>query len=243
MRRFLTLALGLGLFICCAPAPTAEEAESAEPVKLETEDQKMLYAVGQALARNIATLEFTAEEMVYVSAGLNEGASGAEPRIDMTHYGPMLDTTMRTRMTEITDKERVASQAYCDSMAQEAGAQKQESGMVFLPIAEGDGPMPTAADSVKVHYHGTLRDGTVFDSTRGKDPAQFNVGGVIPCFSEGLQKLKQGGKAKLTCPAQIAYGDRGRPGSIKPGAALTFEIELVEVIAAAAAEPGASPVP
>ncbi|TDI50077.1 MAG: hypothetical protein E2P01_01930 [Acidobacteria bacterium] len=82
----------------------------------------------------------------------------------------------------------------------------------------------------------------MFDSTRDKDPAQFSVGGVIPCFSEGLQKLKVGGKAKLTCPVEIAYGDRGRPGSIRPGAALTFEIELVEVIGKPAT-PESSPVP
>jgi FKBP-type peptidyl-prolyl cis-trans isomerase FkpA len=237
MRRFLLLALTLGLFACFSPTPSAEE------VALETDDQKVLYAVGQALARNIANLEFTPEEMVFVNAGLNEGASGSEPRIDMTVYGPMLDTSMRTRMTQITQKERDASQAYCDAQAQEEGAEKLASGMVFKLITEGDGPVPAATDSVKVHYHGTLRDGTVFDSTRDKDPAQFNVGGVIPCFSEGLQKLKVGGKAKLTCPADIAYGDRGRPGSIRPGAALTFEIELVELVPAPAAAPESPPVP
>ena len=237
MRRFLLLALTLGLFACFSPTPSAEE------VALETDDHKVLYAVGQALARNIANLEFTPEEMVFVNAGLNEGASGADPRIDMTVYGPMLDTTMRTRMNEVTQKEREAGQAYCDSMAQEEGAEKLASGMVFKLITEGDGPMPAATDNVKVHYHGTLRDGTVFDSSRDKDPAQFNVGGVIPCFSEGLQKLKVGGKAKLTCPAEIAYGDRGRPGSIRPGAALTFEIELVELVPAPAATPESPPVP
>jgi len=236
MRRFLMLALALGLFACFSPTPSAEE------VALETDDQKVLYAVGQALARNIANLEFTAEEMVYVNAGLNEGASGGEPRIDMTVYGPMLDASMRTRMTQVTQKERDAGQAYCDSMAQEEGADKLASGMVFRTIAQGDGALPQPTDTVKVHYHGTLRDGTVFDSTRGKEPAQFSVGGVIPCFSEGLQKVKVGGKAKLTCPAEIAYGDRGRPGSIRPGAALTFEIELVELIPVAAA-PTSPPVP
>ena len=237
MRRFLFLALTLALFAGFSPTPSAEE------VVLETDDQKVLYAVGQALARNIANLEFTPEEMVFVTAGLNEGAAGGEPRIDMTVYAPMLDTTMRTRMTQITQKEREAGQAYCDAQAAEEGAEKLASGMVFKPIAEGDGATPGPADTVKVHYHGTLRDGSVFDSTRGKEPAQFNVGGVIPCFSEGLQKLKVGGKAKLTCPAEIAYGDRGRPGSIRPGAALTFEIELVELIPSAAPAPESPPVP
>ena len=127
-------------------------------------------------------------------------------------------------------------------VATASGAEKLASGMVFKRIAEGDGPMPEPSDSVKVHYHGTLRDGSVFDSTRDKEPAQFAVGGMIPCFSEGLLKMKVGGKAKLTCPAEIAYGERGRPGSIRPGAALTFEIELVEVIGRPAT-PESSPVP
>lgn len=236
MRRFPLLAVILGLLACFSPTPSAEE------VVLETDDQKVLYAVGQALARNIANLEFTPEEMVFITLGLHEGAAGVEPRIDMTTYGPMLDTTMRTRTTQMIQREREAGQAYCDAQAQEEGAEKLASGMVFKRITEGDGPMPEASDTVKVHYHGTLRDGSVFDSTRDKDPAQFSVGGVIPCFSEGLQKLKVGGKAKLTCPAAIAYGDNGRPGSIRPGAALTFEIELVEVIGKPAT-PESSPVP
>jgi FKBP-type peptidyl-prolyl cis-trans isomerase FkpA len=234
MRRILFLALTLGLFACFSPTP-------AEEVALETDDQKVLYAVGQALARNIANLEFTAEEMVFVNAGINEGASGAEPRIDMTVYGPMLDASMRTRMNMVTQKEREAGQSYCDAQAAESGAETLASGMVFQMISEGEGPTPSPSDTVKVHYHGTLRDGTVFDSTRDGEPAEFNVGGVIPCFSEGLQKVNVGGKAKLTCPADIAYGDRGRPGSIKPGAALTFEIELVAVIPSS--EPQAAPVP
>ena len=236
MRRFPLLALTVGLFACFSPTPSAEE------VVLETDDQKVLYAVSQALARNIANLEFTPEEMVFITAGLHEGAAGVESRVDMTVYGPMLDATMRTRMTQVTQKEREAGQAYCDAQAQEEGAEKLASGMVFKQIAEGDGPMPEPSDTVKVHYHGTLRDGSVFDSTRDKEPAQFSVGGVIPCFSEGLQKMKVGGKAKVTCPAEIAYGDRGRPGSIRPGAALTFELELVEVIGKPAT-PESSPVP
>jgi len=224
MRRFLFLALTLGLFSCLSPTPSAEE------VALETDDHKVLYAVGQALARNITNLEFTPEEMVFISAGLNEGASGAESRVDMTVYGPMLDDSMRTRTTQMTQKEREAGQAYCDAEAQKEGAEKLASGMVFKQIVEGDGAMPEPSDTVKVHYHGTLRDGSVFDSTREREPAQFNVGGVIPCFSEGLQKMKVGGKARVTCPTDLAYGDQGRPGSIRPGAALTFELELVEVV-------------
>ena len=236
MHRFFFLALTLALLACFSPTPSAEE------VVLETDDQKVLYAIGQALARNIVNLEFTPEEMVFITVGLNEGVTGVESRVDMTVYGPLLDASMRTRTTQMTQKEREAGQAYCDAEAQKEGAEKLASGMVFQAIVEGDGPMPGPSDTVKVHYHGTLRDGSVFDSTRAKEPAQFSVGGVIPCFSEGLQKMKVGGKARVTCPTDLAYGDRGRPGSIRPGAALTFELELVEVIGKPAPEES-SPVP
>ena len=223
--RFLPLcALVLGLFACSNSAV-------AEEIALETEEQKVLYAVGQAVARQIAPLEFTQEELDFVLAGLRDAATGAEPRIDMAVYSPKLEASMRTRATQLTQKEKERGQTYCDSMAQEDGAEKLSSGMVFQQISEGDGPSPEASDRVKVHYHGTLRDGGVFDTTQGKDPATFAVGGVIPCFSEGLMKLKVGGKAKLTCPSTIAYGDRGSPPKIRPGAALTFEVELVEIVA------------
>ena len=91
--------------------------------------------------------------------------------------------------------------------------------------------MPTAADTVKVHYHGTLIDGSVFDSSvdRGT-PATFPLNGVIKCWTEGLQKIKVGGKARLVCPADVAYGDRGSPPKIKPGSTLVFEVELLEIV-------------
>ena len=238
MRRLPILALVFGLFACFnAPAPAEETA-------LETDDQKVLYAVGQALARGITTLEFTEEELVHITAGFRDAALGAESRIDMTVYGPRLESTMQTRTTALAQKEREAGQAYCAEQAKLDGAETLPSGMVFQAIAEGDGPSPVPGDQVKVHYHGTLGDGSVFDSTRGKDPIQFSVTGVIPCFSEGLQRLKTGGKARLTCPSQIAYGDRGSPPKIKPGAALTFEVELIEVVGKPAAAPAeAEPIP
>lgn len=240
MPRLPVFVLALGLLACFNPPSPAEEP------KLETDDQKVLYAVGQALARGISTLDFSADELVYITAGLRDGARGAESRVDMTVYGPMLDSTMRSRSTQVAQKEREAGQAYCQAQAAEEGAEKLPSGIVFKQIAAGEGPSPSPGDQVKVNYHGTLRDGSVFDTTRGKDPVQFGLGNVIPCFSEGLQKLKPGGKAELTCPADTAYGDNGRPGSIRPGAALSFEVELVEIVgkpSAAAAPAAPEPVP
>lgn len=104
------------------------------------------------------------------------------------------------------------------------------SGLIYHSIKEGSGPSPAATDTVKVHYRGTLLDGTVFDSSydRGQ-PAEFRLNQVIRCWTEGVQRMKPGGKAKLTCPPAIAYGSRGAGGVIPPNATLNFEVELISI--------------
>ena len=114
--------------------------------------------------------------------------------------------------------------------AKEAGAVVTPSGLVYRSLKDGSGASPTAADTVKVHYRGTFPDGREFDSSyKRNEAAQFPLGGVIPCWTEGVQKMKVGGKARLTCPAAIAYGSRGAGGSIPPNATLHFEVELLDI--------------
>jgi FKBP-type peptidyl-prolyl cis-trans isomerase FkpA len=111
-----------------------------------------------------------------------------------------------------------------------ASAVTTASGLIFSSVREGKGPSPTAADQVKVNYRGTFPDGREFDSSYTRNaPATFPLGRVIPCWTEGVQRMKVGGKAKLTCPPQIAYGERGAGGVIPPNATLNFEIELLEI--------------
>ena len=115
--------------------------------------------------------------------------------------------------------------------AKEAGAIVSPSGLVYKSLREGSGASPLATDTVSVHYRGTLADGKEFDSSYKRNaPAEFPLNGVIPCWTEGVQKMKVGGKAKLTCPAAIAYGARGAGGVIPPNAPLQFEIELLKVV-------------
>ena len=116
------------------------------------------------------------------------------------------------------------------SAAKEPGAVVTKSGLVYRALKEGTGASPAATDTVRVHYKGAFPDGREFDSSykRGQ-PAEFPLNGVIPCWTEGVQRMKAGGKAKLTCPPSIAYGQRGAGGVIPPNATLQFEIELLGV--------------
>ena len=115
--------------------------------------------------------------------------------------------------------------------AAEPGAVRSESGLVYRSLKDGTGASPVAIDVVRAHYRGTLMDGTEFDSSykRGT-PASFPLTRVIKCWTEGVQKMKVGGKAQLTCPASIAYGDRGAGSVIPPGATLRFEVELLGIV-------------
>jgi FKBP-type peptidyl-prolyl cis-trans isomerase FkpA len=125
----------------------------------------------------------------------------------------------------------LAADSLLSKAAAAPGAVVSASGLVYLATVEGKGPSPAATDTVRVHYRGTFADGREFDSSykRGQ-PAKFPLNRVIPCWTEGLQKMQVGGKARLTCPAAIAYGERGTPGGpIPPGAELQFEVELLGI--------------
>ena len=114
--------------------------------------------------------------------------------------------------------------------AKEPGAQVTPSGLVFRSLKEGTGASPQASDKVRVHYRGTFPDGKEFDSSYARgQPAEFPLDRVIKCWTEGVQKLKVGGKARLTCPPGIAYGERGAGGTIPPNATLHFEVELLGI--------------
>lgn len=114
--------------------------------------------------------------------------------------------------------------------AREPGAVVTPSGLVYRALAEGKGGSPTASDTVRVHYRGMFPDGREFDSSVSRgEPAEFRLNRVIRCWTEGLQRMKVGGKARLTCPPAIAYGERGAGGVIPPNAVLVFEVELLDV--------------
>jgi FKBP-type peptidyl-prolyl cis-trans isomerase FkpA len=189
----------------------------------KTEDEKTLYALGLALARELQVFNLNPTEAEQVKRGFADALSGRKPVVELEPYGPKIQALAQARRAS-------QSKDFLEKAAKEKGAVKTESGLIYTSIKEGSGASPKAADTVKVHYRGTLTDGREFDSSYARNsPAEFPLGGVIKCWTEGVAKMKVGGKAKLVCPAAIAYGDRGAGNMIPPGATLVFEVELLEV--------------
>ena len=238
MRHSLA-AIALLALVACSPPDSSQPAANsagAQPSDLATDQDKTLYAIGLVLGQQVSDFKLTASEADIVSLGFKDSVLGVEPKAALDVYGPRIQLLIQERQQ--VDQERAQAAAVAEKQASDAwvaeqaalpGAQRSASGVVVLPISEGTGANPTADSTVRVHYHGTLRDGSVFDSSveRG-EPISFPLTGVISCWTEGVQKIKVGGKSKLVCPADTAYGDQGQ-GSIPGGAALAFEVELLAI--------------
>jgi FKBP-type peptidyl-prolyl cis-trans isomerase FkpA len=218
----------LGAAWTAAQAPPAPSPSASNSTSTMTEDEKTLYALGLMLGRNLPGWGLTPAELEIVKKGMADMANGNTPELDMQTYMPKVQQMSKTRAKARAEAEKARSEPFLAAAAKEPGAVTTPTGLVFRSLQEGTGPSPAATDMVKVNYTGTLIDGKVFDSSvqRGQ-PAELPLNGVIPCWTEGVQKMKVGGKAKLVCPSSIAYGDMGRPGAIPPGAVLVFDVELL----------------
>ena len=203
-------------------------ATAADP---STDDQKTFYALGLMISQSLVPFALTESELDQVRSGMTDGVLKRTPKVDLQTFGPKVNQIQQARAAALAEKEKKAGAAFLTKAASESGAKKTESGAIITTIKEGKGATPKATDTVKVHYHGTLVDGTVFDSSvkRG-EPATFPLNQVIKCWTEGVQLIKVGGKSRLVCPSALAYGDRGSPPTIKPGATLVFEVELLEIV-------------
>lgn len=231
--NFKILALTLSLSL------PAAAVRAAEPT-LKTDEQKTLYALGVVIARQLGQFSPTPADVKYITMGLADFISNKNLRIDLNLYGPKIQELQAARQKVKTDAaktgadaEKKKAKAYLEKAAKEKGAQVFPSGLIFTEIRPGTGPSPAATDTVKAFYVGTFDDGVVFDSSysRGNDPVAFSLSGVVACWTEGIPKMKVGGKARLVCPSDIGYGDAGRSG-IKGGQTLVFEVELAEIVGA-----------
>ncbi len=239
MKRTSVCALLLGAAVLAggcqkkAGAPGVAASPSASPATL-TEDDKAILAIGAAMGQQVAAqvkpLNLSPAETETLKKGLLASLAGEKPQYDIQQYGSLLSARAQKHAAKVAAGEKEKTAGFRDAAAREPGAVKTASGLVFRTLTPGHGPSPKATDTVRVHYHGTLTDGKVFDSSvqRGQ-PVEFPLNGVIPCWTEGLQRMKVGEKARLVCPPELAYGDRGAGPDIGPGATLVFDVELLAI--------------
>ena len=213
------LSLGTAASFAAAPEPT-------------TDEQKTLYALGLAVNQSLSNFNLSEPEFEIVKSGIADGFFKRPPKVDLPSFGLKISQLQEARALVIAEVEKKAGAAFLAKVAAESGAKKTESGAILKTLKEGNGASPKITDMVKVHYQGTLTDGTVFDnSTKLSEPAMLRVNEMSKCWVEGIQQIKVGGKSKLVCPSSLGYRDKGLPPLIKPGATLVFEIELLEIIA------------
>ncbi|NVJ25766.1 FKBP-type peptidyl-prolyl cis-trans isomerase [Myxococcus sp. AM011] len=226
-----TLALVLGTTGAHAQAggaakkaePTAKApAASTAPDEL-SEDGMTIYALGLSVGKDLSLFALSPEEVKILQRGVADGMAGTST-FEPKEYAPRIQAFAKSRQAQ-------AGSAALERAAKEPGAVKLPTGVVYRETEAGNGKSPRITDTVKVHYEGRLVDGSVFDTSAKRGiPVEFPLNGVIACWTQGVARMKVGGKAKLTCPGATAYGERPPPGSrIPPNAVLIFDVELVDI--------------
>ncbi len=226
-----------------APAATAA-APAAAPAFTEAQlCEEFGWFIGKRVG--LTELEFSPAEVAALVKGLQAAAGGKDSPYTLDKIGPLMDEFMQKKqnayMAKLKDKNTAANIDFFTKLKENKNIVELPSGLRYEIVKQGDGTFPKPTETVKVHYTGTLIDGTKFDSSvdRG-EPAEFGLDQVIPGWTEGIQKVSKGGKIKLYVPPSLAYGDDGRPG-IPPGSTLIFDVELLDIKPTAPAAPAATP--
>ena len=230
----------LFLLTCLLVPFMAQAQETAQPVKTDAqpavqdpaERNKMLYSLGFLLGDNLKTQLILDNEDDYkaVSQGMRDTLLNKKPQTDLEKYKPQIVQKYQEDAKTIAAKRQAQQQAYLENFKKEKGVKVLENGAMVKLAKPGKGKNPKADSTVKVHYVGTLIDGTKFDSSRDRGEAfQTRLTDVIPCWTKAVQQLKPGARATVVCPADTAYGNRPI-GRIPAGSVLVFDIELVELV-------------
>jgi len=223
-RRHRSTALLLALGVSAAGSVRAGG--------LASEHEQALYAIGVRLGRSLAPFVLGEDELETVLRGVRDTALGRELAVNETAQQPRIDALLHERRSAAIAAERPAGAAFLERAAREPGALRTSSGAIFVELRAGSGPTPEPGDRVRLHYHGRLRDGNVFDSSveRGTS-VTLAVSNALACWREGLLRMRVGGKSRLTCPAELAHGQAGDPPRVPGGAAVVYEVELLEIVA------------
>jgi FKBP-type peptidyl-prolyl cis-trans isomerase len=223
------LVLSLSILIIAIPVFGEDKTE------FKTQKEKQSYAVGMNMGRNLKDNSIDIDYAVLIK-GIKDALSGGktlltvqEARKTITALQKDLQTKQQTKMKTLGEENKKDGDAFLAENKKKDGVKTLPSGLQYKVITEGKGNSPKGSDTVSVHYRGTLIDGTEFDSSyKRNQPAAFPVNGVIKGWAEALQLMKEGSKWQLVVPANLAYGESGRPG-IPPNAVLIFEVELVKI--------------
>lgn len=225
-----------------AAKPEAKKAASAAPKEAyKTDEDRAIYTIGFLMGRNLSPFGLSAAEVKVVQAGIADSVLNKAPQVDVRFYQPRVTEILSKRLEAATKRQEAAMAAaaapekekgrvFTEKFVKESKPAAIPGGGWYLETKAGTGPIPSKTATIKAHYRGTTVDGEEFDSSYSRGaPTEFSLDGVIKCWTHGISMMKVGGKAKLVCPSDVAYGDPGRSG-IKPGATLVFEVELVEIV-------------
>lgn len=228
--KFLGVVLAASILSSCGGQGVSKRA-------LKTELDSVSYAIGMDVARNVKTSISEIDSELFIQGYMNVLDSTnilikeENAQQVLTAYFQKKQAEKMKKQQEEAEKEKVVGEKFLEENKSKEGVKVTESGLQYIVLKEGTGAKPTAESKVKVHYHGTLIDGTVFDSSvdRG-EPTEFGVGQVIRGWTEGLQLMSVGSKYKFFIPQDLGYGARQAGEKIKPYSTLIFEVELLEIV-------------
>ncbi len=219
LNRLLAPAFAL----CVALPGTA----SADIENLENEEQRILYTLGVMLMKDLAVFRLNDKDLEILQQGMRDAIAG-ELLLDPNVFEAKIQDLAMARLEATKKTESSAAAAFVAAAKKKPGARTTKTGLIIRTTSPGKGPSPKSDSKVTAHYEGRLVDGTVFDASANRgQPLSFPLNHVIKCWSEAVQLMKAGEKAQLVCPPEIAYGDKGAPPAIPPGATLVFDIHLL----------------